>query len=913
MPRPAPSNPRNKRRSRSARILLDALEPRTLFSLSINLPLRTRTINGDSDRAHPDDTISIAYNSQTKKLDLTINGVLRDSRDPATLRGIIINAGKGDDTVTVNTAYAAGKSVHVTINGGDGNDTLTGGDEADTINGGNGDDILNGGGGNDILSGGSGNDTLNGGDGNDTLKGGDGNDTLDGGEGNDKLVAGNGSNTLTGDDGNDILTAGNGSDYLDGGTGNDTLTAGKGNDTLIGGEGDDKLVGGAGNDTIYALSGQDQTVHTATNHVINLSQPLVVDTPPPGPGVGDVPASPLADYTGALGQQFIDQAVETYSPLFGLSFINRPTATPAGSIFIDQPQPPVPAVIPFKISVLNPLQTEGNLVFTLENNQLVITDVSDAAEPQVLSQIETDPGTPYQFYVDGNRLIILTNQQAPVAPHFPLPSQPALPQMPTGALSNFQSLTALATYDISDPAHPALIEHSTYSGSVAFSSMVGDQLYLVLGNNIQFPAPLALPTGTVTAPDANGLEYPEYSYQTEPEYRQWLDEHLDEYLPAFTSRLADGSPGPSGSLLDNIQYSSYGPDPLVLNGNSYAAASAQFPAFTTLVDVDVKDAAAGPAALVTAEGSTPQVVVGNEQNLYAYTLSPARNFFSTNFPYFDLGFSYQASNILKFDLGFHSVQFDAAGHVDGILPTPSSFSLYDNQLRLVTCGPDGVKLSIFDDTTGQLTLLGSASLPAFSSEIGMPVRSVFFTADRAIINAASTVTNASLSTPNQLFVFDLSDPTQPILSANLPILYGTFAYMPLDDHHLLLTTNALLSLQIAILDATDPANAAFVQQTTEGTYLSSGYSAQLMTFSSEPDSNILVLAYSNFDVPTDEYYLAFYKVNPDYSFTYLSTIPTPFQILGTVAPGPNLAIYSSHQLTIYDPFNPSAPLSEINL
>ena len=66
------------------------------------------------------------------------------------------------------------------------------------------------------IDGGAGNDTITGGDGADTLLGGDGNDTVTGGRGNDTALLGAGDDTF-------IWNPGDGSDTVDGQAGNDTL------------------------------------------------------------------------------------------------------------------------------------------------------------------------------------------------------------------------------------------------------------------------------------------------------------------------------------------------------------------------------------------------------------------------------------------------------------------------------------------------------------------------------------------------------------------------------------------------------------------------------------------------------------------------------------------------------------------
>ncbi len=186
---------------------------------------------------------------------------------------IVVNAGKGNDTVANATRFAS------TLNGGEGNDSLTviaTNTAANTLNGGAGNDSLTGGSGNDLIVGESGNDFLSGGSGDDDLWGdsryqfygvytslGTGDDILLGNMGDDTLRGGGGDDQLWGDHGRKVWANGvqvwqsldqGGKDTLYGDSGNDTLVGGWGNDTLVGGSGNDWLFGGKGNDS---LSGGD--------------------------------------------------------------------------------------------------------------------------------------------------------------------------------------------------------------------------------------------------------------------------------------------------------------------------------------------------------------------------------------------------------------------------------------------------------------------------------------------------------------------------------------------------------------------------------------------------------------------------------------------------------------------------------
>ena len=98
--------------------------------------------------------------------------------DTGTTENFVVNGNGGDDTITAGNGLA--NLIHITMDGGTGNDTLTGGDGNDTLIGGDGNDTLIGGRGNDLLLGGAGDDTFvwNPGDGSDTVEGQAGNDTL---------------------------------------------------------------------------------------------------------------------------------------------------------------------------------------------------------------------------------------------------------------------------------------------------------------------------------------------------------------------------------------------------------------------------------------------------------------------------------------------------------------------------------------------------------------------------------------------------------------------------------------------------------------------------------------------------------------------------------------------------------------
>jgi Ca2+-binding RTX toxin-like protein len=251
------------------------------------------------------DNITIGANN--RRISVSRGQATITANNNMSVQQLVVNAGAGDDTVTVNDLSTIDCAVLIVVNGDDGNDRLTaqgsrlglarlamngnagndtiiGSQDGDSLTGNEGNDAINGLAGNDsivgsagddILAGGLGDDTLDGGDGedfitgnlgNDRMRGGAGNDTLRGFEGDDTLDGQSGDDNLNGMDGNDVIRGGVGKDQISGGAGNDSLDGGRNDDSINGNTGDDIIVGdhgndflaaGEGNNTVYGGDGND--------------------------------------------------------------------------------------------------------------------------------------------------------------------------------------------------------------------------------------------------------------------------------------------------------------------------------------------------------------------------------------------------------------------------------------------------------------------------------------------------------------------------------------------------------------------------------------------------------------------------------------------------------------------------------
>lgn len=177
-----------------------------------------------------------------------------------------IEAGDGDDTITIGTSAVNSKGIRVEL--GAGVIAETGGlkingvnrtgpyviDVAANIFAGAGNDVVHGGDLGNNIFGGAGDDSLYGGVLDDWILGGAGNDRIEAGSSTGG-IGGNG-NLLDGGDGNDTLIGREGSDWLEGGSGVDQLIGGGGDDILEAGAGDsDDLKGGLGSDQYLVRRG----------------------------------------------------------------------------------------------------------------------------------------------------------------------------------------------------------------------------------------------------------------------------------------------------------------------------------------------------------------------------------------------------------------------------------------------------------------------------------------------------------------------------------------------------------------------------------------------------------------------------------------------------------------------------------
>jgi uncharacterized secreted protein with C-terminal beta-propeller domain len=841
------------------RVGTEPLESRTLFT-GATVADGVWSITGDANRRAPGDGIVVSPVEQSPgSLRVTINGTEAATNIAAAdLREIRIDAGRGDDRVSIDLGAGAA-SILVTVLGGPGDDRILGAGEPDTFYGGPGDDRLDGGGGDDHLFGDAGGDRALGGDGDDEVRGGPGNDLLAGSFGADALF---------GDKGLDRLRGGDGDDSLDGGVGNDRLTGGAGADSLAGGKGADHNDLQAGVDTLVAPPGtpanqpadkrdtvtpddvstpavrqQDDAEFKAwlielavkqwkwafdqpawgwgyffgidgevmtTRRAVPGGEPVSTPTPTPSPLPVPTPAPP------SVGEGVVARPG-------GMNFgIDSGTGTPAG-VPIDPNDHSDTNTQEAGVDEADLAETDGQYIYTLQDSNLVIVSAQPADSMSVASRTPLD-GQPAGIYLHGSRLTVVSSQ-------FSWRILPVLDDVVVGAGAGAdariiappneppEAKVFVTTFDVSDRAAPVQVEKTTLDGTYNGSRLVGDRLYAVIDNDTWVPPPLILPapepaepTPTPTdpvptdpVPSDPGVVTTTATTSLPPDAAIWRPDGAPggvyESEAAYRARLeamplADLLPGYTATAPDGDRAG-----PLITSADAYVrdlGSDQVGQNLTTLALLNVGDTAAGPVATSTVAGFGGTIYASPDA---LYLAGSVWSFIGG-----DIGVA-NGSRILKFQLAPDAVPLVATGQVDGAVLDQFSMDEDGDFLRVATTGfasdAGGTTNSLFvlEQAGDELNVVGSLK----NLKNGEQLRSARFVGDQAYLVTFRQV--------DPLFVIDLSSPTNPRVAGELTIP-GFSSYLQPIGNGLLLglgrdvdaVSGRDKGVQLSLFDVSNPAS-----------------------------------------------------------------------------------------------------------
>ena len=735
---------------------IESLEPR--LALAVTQSYGTWTITGDSDPAHPDDTIVVDRNpANTALLRATVNGIVVGTIRESRVTTIRIVGGAGDDTITV--AIPGNTRIKTVLDGGVGNDTITGSD------------------GNDTIFGGPGNDTLNGGRGNDALRGGAGDDSLIGGQGND---------TLQGDTGRDTLRGGAGKNTLDGGAGLDAFYGTKANDRVRLGAGE-QLIGNESTNPLRQTDDLDQL------------KSWYIDTA-------------LAQWGDQLGKDAWPWRYWTVAAdSVGGTAVATTGSSPAGTGDFSGTNNQVAGVDEGDL-----VKTDGQHLFVLAGDGVDILDAWPADQLAVVSHIAT-PGDERALFLHGSRLTVISQENiwASVA------ATDTDTTVGGTALSwwnhAWQPRVDVTVIDVSAPAGPTILEQTTLDGWLVDARAIEGRVLVVTQDSFDIPAPAIItippvdPAPVDPGPDAvaqlptdiiptdfipvdgpigiggvgSTVDGTRYVYEDAASYRARLEQAWETAAsPRFTV-TASGGGTTAGELLSA--------------GRTYLPVTATDNHLLSVLSFNVDDDTAGPDS-TTAVAGVSGSVYASTSNLYVSATHWGNWWDSTD--------TASTTNIYRFDLGADDVPLTAMGSVPGV--TLNQFSLDesdDGLLRVATTGGFGDNAS-----SGIYTLVASmGNLQTIGSVTGLArgerIYSVRFIGDRGYVSTFRQV--------DPLFVIDLADPAKPRVVGQLKVPGFSSYLQPLDATHLLgvgrdvdPATGRVLGLQLSIFDVANPAKPA---------------------------------------------------------------------------------------------------------
>jgi len=779
---------RSGRRSiaqRSSRLhpQVEPLEPR--LALAVTPAFAVWNIMGDSDPAHPHDTILVDRNpTNTAQLRATVNGVVVGTRLESRVNTIRIVGGAGDDTITVS---------------------IPGNIRIKTV--------INGGGGNDVLAAGDGNDTLIGGPGNDALNGGQGNDTLRGGTGTDSLVGGLGNDTLFGESGRDTLRGGAGRNFLDGGAGIDVFYGTKGVDRV-------RLAVGE------RLIGSESTNPLRQSDDIDQLKSWYIDTA-------------LAQWGEHLGK---DVSPWRYRPILlngGIvngGIVNGGIAN-SGAAAVDATATPSPSETGDYSGTNNQVagvdegdlvKTDGQHLFVLAGDGVDILNAWPADQLGGVSHIAT-AGDERALFLHGTRLTVISQESGwePVGD-----DAVGIVGLSRGWWGQqWQSQVAVTVIDVSTAAEPKILETTRLDGWLVDARAIAGRVLVVTQDTFDIPAPAVItiappihidPTPVDPLPvdplpvdplpvdplpvDPSQIAavsivetsiapltisiWPGYPsdgtrsvYEDEASYRTHLEKAWNTVALPHVTVTATGGGSSTSDLLSA--------------GHTYLPVKATENSLLSVVSFEVDDDNAGPEATTTVAGISGSVYA-SASNLYVSATHWGNWWDAT-----DTG---STTNIYRFDIDRADVPLTAMGAVPGV--TLDQFSLDesdDGLLRVATTSGFGDSAS-----SGVYTLAASAgNLQTIGSVTGLApgerIYSVRFIGNRGYVSTFRQV--------DPLFVIDLANPAQPRVVGQLKVP-GFSSYLhPLDATHLLgigrdvdPATGRVLGLQLSIFDVANPAD-----------------------------------------------------------------------------------------------------------
>ncbi|MEX0641068.1 MAG: beta-propeller domain-containing protein, partial [Pirellulales bacterium] len=470
------------------------------------------------------------------------------------------------------------------------------------------------------------------------------------------------------------------------------------------------------------------------------------------------------------------------------------------------------------------VETDGDYLYVLSGQQVVIIDALPAGEMRVASRTIID-GTPFAEYLAGDRLAVLSYSHAQWTPQpwlgGPALMMDALWPGPSIAPSRVQ----LTLLDVADPESPKVVQQTQIDGNYTDSRVIGDSLYLIINTTFGLPWPETHCTpveekypaaaGDVIAPDMRPAIWDPWNqncvYETQDEYLARIaGQVLQLGLPDYTSSGPTSSSGLTAGTVGSVSSTSAATETGVL----HEATDVFRPRSTddvNLVSVTVFDLSSDEPGFESSTGIpttwTNEVYMSAD---HLYFANPDWGGQWTGVP---------ATSILKIalDPAGGGVSLEAVGSVGGQTLNQFSLDEHEGYLRVATTsgwGPAAESaVYVLGQTDTRLEIVGSILHLA----PGERMYSSRFMGDQGFV---VTFPEATVRI-DPLWTIDLSEPTNPHVVGEL-IVPGYSNYLQaIDEDHLIglghdadVLTGVRRDLQLSMFNVADFAHPALVDRYT---------------------------------------------------------------------------------------------------
>lgn len=376
------------------------------------------------------------------------------------------------------------------------------------------------------------------------------------------------------------------------------------------------------------------------------------------------------------------------------------------------------------------VKTDGQYIYLISNNKLIIAKAYPSAAAKVLSIEQFQDFYPQEIFIEGDKVLVFGSRSY----SYPYETtgggvvkKVASSIMPMPPYRSYMSLTSVRVYDTKDKENPQLAKTWEFEGSYVSSRKIDEWVYFVVNDYPHYSGPKPLPEELV------------------PLYREFKGEASSE--DKFQ---------PVASCVD-IQYI----EPIRPQN------------FITVAAVSMKD---------TDEKLRKEVIMGSGQNIYAsldnlYVAQTWWDYRYGNIPE-ELGWSSEKTIIYKFELNDGKINYKTNGQVPGTILNQFSMDEYKGNFRIATTagqvsregGGSTNNVYILDDdldVTGKLEGLAP----------GERIYSARFMGDRGYLVTFKKI--------DPLFAIDLKDPKNPKVLGKLKIPGYSDYLHPYDENHII--------------------------------------------------------------------------------------------------------------------------------